>query len=158
MNYESLINEQTGNTKKHKLQIAQITDEIIDQYFPQLQKISSQIKHTLTPKHTIFADENQYRQILHNIFSNFIKYAGEKSTLHINSQIRGKKTYLVFCDDGVGIPEEKIELARKKFFKGTMDRRHDDENPTSMGIGLSIVDRIMTLHNGTMQLHNNTPH
>ncbi|MBS9784256.1 HAMP domain-containing histidine kinase [Candidatus Gracilibacteria bacterium] len=158
MNYESLINEQTGNTKKRKLHITKITNEIISQYFPQLQKTSSRIKHSFTSNHTIFADENQYRQILHNIFSNFIKYAGDKSTLQIDYQIRNKKTYLVFCDDGVGIPEDKIEFARKKFFKGTMDRQHDDANPTSMGIGLSIVDRIMTLHDGTMQLHNNTPH
>ena len=41
-------------------------------------------------------DENLFRQIVHNIVGNFIKYAGQNTTLKINVT----KNYIDFSDDG----------------------------------------------------------
>ncbi len=158
MSYESLVNEQMSDTNKTHIPLKKTMDEFIVQYIPQFEKNKQTITHSFDESMQIFADENQYRQILHNIFSNFIKYAGVNTKLRCSCQVRWKRWYLVFSDNWVGIPDESIDFVRKKFFKWNMDRHQNSKNPVSMGIGLSIIDRIMLLHNGTLQIHNNHPH
>ena len=48
-------------------------------------------------------------------------------------------------DTGVGIPEEDLSKVKEKFYKGKNSKSHS-------GIGLSICDEIVKLHNGTMEI------
>ena len=92
-------------------------------------------------------------QILHNIFSNFIKYAGPDATLHCTYEKTRKEYILTFADDGVGIPDEELSLVREKFYRVSKSRTRDVH--MSMGIGLSIIDRIARVHGGTMEISKN---
>ena len=63
---------------------------------------------------------------------------------------------LIFSDDGIGMKTEELPLAKEKFFRSDTGRKNDSEE-LSMGIWLSIIERIMLLHNGSLEISHNTP-
>lgn len=100
-------------------------------------------------------DKSMFIQILHNIFSNFIKYAGTKTQLTC-SYVRTKESIEIsFHDNGIGIPESEISLVREKFYR--IDKSRTRDKNMSMGIGLSIIDHIVRIHDGSLSIRNNTP-
>jgi len=69
---------------------------------------------------------------------------------------KNKESYLFsFADNGIGIPENEIEFVKEKFYR--IDKSRTRDTDMSMGIGLSIVDRIAKLHGGTLEIAKNTP-
>ena len=79
--------------------------------------------------------------VLKNLIENALKYSSDKVTV----KIEGKR--IVVIDHGTGISKKDIGKVTKKFYRsGT----HDWDN--SMGLGLSIVKNILTLHNSTIEI------
>ena len=58
-------------------------------------------------------DEDLFRQIIHNIIGNFVKYAGKKTHLQINVT----KNYIDFADDGKGIAAKEVPFLLEKFYQ-----------------------------------------
>jgi two-component system, OmpR family, phosphate regulon sensor histidine kinase PhoR len=100
-------------------------------------------------------DRNSFVQILHNIFSNFIKYAGTDTTLTCRYTREKDSIKIEFSDNGIGIPADEISLVREKFYRVDKSRTRDVN--MSMGIGLSIIDHIIRIHDGSLEITNNTP-
>lgn len=88
-------------------------------------------------------DKNMCIQILHNIFSNFLKYAGEKTTLRCLYEKEDDGYVLMFVDDGKGIATSELPYVKEKFYRSDKSRTQKDG---SMGIGLSVIDQIAKLH------------
>jgi two-component system, OmpR family, sensor histidine kinase ArlS len=66
-----------------------------------------------------------------------------------------EKEYLIeFIDDGIGIPDSELAFVKEKFYRVDKARTGSDK---SMGIGLSIVDRIARLHRGNLEIERNMP-
>lgn len=59
-----------------------------------------------------------------------------------------------FSDDGIGIPENEISLVKEKFYR--IDKSRTRDSNMSMGIGLSIIDHIVRIHDGSLEIVNNT--
>ena len=87
------------------------------------------------------------KQMCLNLIDNAIKFAYDKSTLYIN--LYEKDEYIVFEveNEGDEISEEEIKQIFHKFYRG--DRQTYVEGN---GIGLSIVKRIVELHNGDINV------
>ena len=156
MEYESFLSTVDPHPEKSAIPLATVTEGIILQYEAQMRKTHQKIEHHFSKKSKIIMNSDQYLQILHNIFSNFIKYAGENSTLHCRIRSEKQKVILIFEDDGVGMSSDSMALAKEKFYREDTGRNQHDGG--SMGIGLSIVDRIMTIHNGSIRITKNHPH
>ncbi len=83
MNFESLTHDVFDRVKVERFDLAKVTDDIMREYAPQLQKTEQKIE-TQFPRDTLISmDPSMYIQILHNIISNFIKYAGRNTTLRV---------------------------------------------------------------------------
>lgn len=61
---------------------------------------------------------------------------------------------ITFADNGIGIPDSELEFVREKFYRVNKARTQSDK---SMGIGLSIIDRIARLHRGSLTIEKNHP-
>lgn len=85
--------------------------------------------------------------LLRNLIDNAIRYspAGSSVTVHVAGCHNGTVTMSV-CDEGPGIPQEQREAAMQRF------RRLDTNGRQGSGLGLSIADRIATLHGATLTL------
>jgi len=88
------------------------------------------------------ADRTLLEVVLKNLIENALKYSKEDVVVHIS-----KKKGVRVIDKGVGISPEEIKQVTKKFYRsGT----HSWDN--SMGLGLSIVKSILTLHRSRLSI------
>ncbi len=99
-------------------------------------------------------DAGRLRQILFNLLGNSIKFT-ENGSIDINifalSSTDPEKDRLFFAvkDTGVGIPDDRISDIFESFTQvdGSRTRKFQ-----GVGLGLSIVKRLVTLMNGTMTI------
>ena len=154
MDYESLTHDIFEQVKVERFSLRKVTEDILREYLPQFQKYE-QSADILFPSDTMTSmDKSMYIQILHNIISNFIKYAGKDAILTFSYEKSEKEYIITFADNGEGIPDDELIFVKEKFYRVDKARNSSDK---SMGIGLSIVDRIARLHRGSLDIEKNSP-
>ncbi len=95
-------------------------------------------------------DEDRWVSILHNVYSNFAKYAGENTTLIVSFERGEHEDRVIFADDGAGVDSDEVAYLREKFYQ--VEKSRSKTNGGGIGIGLSIVDRVVLLHGGTLSI------
>lgn len=98
---------------------------------------------------TITADADLLNQVWTNLLHNSIKFTEEHGTITIRLQQTGENTVIQFTDTGSGISEEDQLHIFERFYKGDKSR---NRNAAGSGLGLSIVKKIIDLHQGTIQV------
>lgn len=101
----------------------------------------------------IIGDPKLLYQVWMNLFANAVHYTGNDGTIIIDMLQKGSDTEVIFKDTGVGIPEENISHIFDRFY--IIDKARTRTN-ASTGLGLSIVKRIVELHNGTIMVESET--
>ena len=149
MDFESLTHDIFDQVKVERFSLRKITEEIMQEYLPQFQKKDQSFSLEFPIDTMTSMDKNMYIQILHNIFSNCIKYAWENTILKIQYEKKEKEYIIQFSDNGQGIPDSELLFVKEKFYRVDKARTGSDK---SMGIGLSIVDRIARLHRGSLSV------
>jgi len=91
----------------------------------------------------LYSDPNRIKQILSNLLTNAVKFTVKGSIIF---RCHREMDNLVFSveDTGTGIPEEDQKTIFDRFIK----YNYDFLNSEGSGIGLSIVERIVTILNG----------
>lgn len=117
MDYEYLARESFEDIRIERFCARQHILPIIREYTPQLEKNDQQIRLEYPQECFVRMDNGMYLQILHNIFSNFIKYAGPGSTLVCAYENDASFDTFTFSDDGIGIPESEIDFVKEKFYR-----------------------------------------
>ncbi|GMG95884.1 sensor histidine kinase [Tepidimicrobium xylanilyticum] len=93
----------------------------------------------------IYADGNRIKQVLINLLDNAFKFTPEGGKVTLNARDNGQDLLIEVIDNGCGIGEDDLPYIKEKFYKGKSSK-------ASSGLGLSICDEIIKLHNGTMQI------
>ena len=87
------------------------------------------------------ADKILLEIVIKNLTENAIKYSKDDVDIFINS------TNIEIVDSGVGISAQNLEKVTKKFFRSG---EHGWDN--SMGLGLSIVKKILEMHEAELRI------
>ena len=91
-------------------------------------------------------DKNRIRQVFINVIDNALKYTPESGVIGIEvNQENRDKIKVIISDNGCGIPAEHLPKVKEKFYKANQTQR-------GSGIGLAVVDEIMNLHNGSLDI------
>ena len=98
----------------------------------------------------LWADERAVRQICLNLLSNALKFTprGGRITLSVFANADGGQTLMV-KDTGPGIPKDEIPRVMQAFGQGSL--AHETAEGGT-GLGLPIVQNLVTLHGGTFEL------
>lgn len=94
----------------------------------------------------IIVDENRMKQVIINILDNAVKFSEEGGIIDLIADYSDGVLALEIRDRGIGISEEDLPRVKEKFYKGKSAQSHS-------GIGLSICDEIIKLHNGTFDIY-----
>jgi two-component system, sensor histidine kinase len=89
------------------------------------------------------SDRSMLRRILQNIISNAIRYTREGGVL-IGSRRRGTMLRIDIVDTGIGIPQDQFEAIFEEFHRGTIPPGIDAGHQAGLGLGLSIVQRMVS--------------
>ena len=93
----------------------------------------------------VYADPDRLRQVFINILDNAIKYSAPGGRITVKLWAGEYKAFVEILDQGRGIPPEDLENVKTKFYKGSNAVR-------GSGIGLALVDSIMTALDGTLDI------
>lgn len=92
----------------------------------------------------INGDKDRIEQVLHNLISNAIKYAGRQQVLEISSQLIDDEIIVKVTDQGPGIPMEQQTQIFQRFYR----IKNEATNTQGLGLGLFICSEIIRKHNG----------
>lgn len=93
----------------------------------------------------VSGDEAQLRQVMEVLLDNAHKYAGDKAAAWVTLRRRGRNhCVLTVANQGAPISPEALENLFKRFYRADPARSRTG----SFGLGLSIAERIVTLHKG----------
>ncbi|KJB87227.1 membrane protein [Paenibacillus sp. E194] len=100
-------------------------------------------------KMEITADEEMLSQVWMNLVHNAIKFTPEGGAIHIEARMSNGTVEVCISDSGIGIDEEHIPHLFERFFKADVSR---NRTIAGNGLGLSIVQKIIQLHHGDIQV------
>jgi PAS domain S-box-containing protein len=98
----------------------------------------------------VIAEETAVKQMIMNLLSNAIKFTphGGRITLDAEQDRQGNIRISV-TDTGKGLDDDEIARALSPF--GAIDGRHSKES-SGIGIGLALVNALLKLHDGRIEL------
>lgn len=98
----------------------------------------------------VWADARMIKQMLLNLLSNAIKFTQEDGHIRIRVyQTADREFCICVQDDGVGIPSDKLSEVRQPF---NQVEEALSKTTRGSGLGLSLVDKLIALHNGKMEI------
>ena len=96
---------------------------------------------------SIYADGRRVIQVLYNLLQNAISFSGPGKTIRLIAARQGSMVAFTIEDQGCGIPED-IRNSLFERFEG----RSQGTGRRGVGLGLSIVNSIVELHGGDVEL------
>lgn len=98
---------------------------------------------------TIKADQSLLSQVWVNLLSNAIKFTPRGGTVSISLRLEEDHAAVCVADTGCGISKEDQAHIFERFFKADKSRTRMVEGS---GLGLSIVSKIVEMHQGSIQV------
>lgn len=109
--------------------------------------------HTLTldiPKTTSWLDADLTRlaQVFANLLGNAAKYTKPGGKISLKAEVEDQMLVVTICDTGIGIPPEMLSKIFDMFTQvdASIERTHG-----GLGIGLTLVKKLVELHGGTVE-------
>jgi len=97
---------------------------------------------------TLAADRGKVRLILENLLSNAIKYSPRGGVITMRALADGEALILEVADSGPGVPPEE----RARIFEAFYTGRAPAGRVPGTGIGLSVVNEFVNVHQGTVEI------
>ncbi|WP_068617325.1 sensor histidine kinase [Paenibacillus tuaregi] len=101
----------------------------------------------------VSGDEVLLSQVWMNLVSNAVKYIPEGRSIHLKADLTGDRCVVRVTDTGDGIAEDQLPYLFDRFYR--VDRARERASGSS-GLGLSIVKKIVSLHEGTIEVESSS--
>jgi signal transduction histidine kinase len=101
---------------------------------------------------TVLGDPELLVQLFANLIENAIHHSPRSTAIEISAKVTGMGVEAVVSDNGPGIPAQLRTKVLERFTRIDTSR----STPGS-GLGMSLVVAITTLHDATLELHDNMP-
>ena len=95
----------------------------------------------------VIGDELRLEQVLHNLIGNAIKYSPSGGLISVGLERQDGMACLSVSDRGLGIPAHALPHLFERFYRAD---NVDEQHISGVGIGLYVVNEIVTLHAGTV--------
>lgn len=103
---------------------------------------------------TLLGDRELMEYALYNLLTNAVKYSPGGTEVHVFSTLHAPGPHegelrLAVSDQGIGMDSKELKQIFKKFYR---TKRAEDSGEVGTGIGLSIVEQIVTHHGGRIDV------
>ncbi|RZA30932.1 MAG: PAS domain S-box protein, partial [Lysobacteraceae bacterium] len=109
-------------------------------------------KHALSvemPEHEVPAevDVTRIAQVVANLLNNAAKYTPRGGSIGLSLRVAGREAVIAVSDNGIGIPQEALASVFEMF---SQVGHHLERAQGGLGIGLSLVRRLVEMHGGAV--------
>lgn len=146
MEYEKFDNQELKLILSEE-DIIDILKEISNTHKKKLEENNQRIKITWMDNLKLKIDKNLFKQLVHNVIWNFLKYAWNDTILTINVT----KNYIDFFDNWWWINQSEIPYLTEKFYQWKKEKTWDAKERW-IWVWLSLVQKIAEAHNWKMRI------
>ncbi|NLK95467.1 MAG: HAMP domain-containing histidine kinase, partial [Clostridiales bacterium] len=134
-----------------KTDLSEFLRQIVVGYMEELEAKGFEVEVNI-PEEEIycFIDSKSFKRVINNLIDNAIKYNKPGTKLRVEVRDVGSYIVIEIADNGIGIPNEIADKIFDPFIRGDKSRKSDGGS----GLGLSIAQKIVESHGGTISLIN----
>ncbi|MGB1906011.1 MAG: ATP-binding protein [Spongiibacter sp.] len=146
---------ESGNRRSGfgEVDLCTLVSDVIELYEPLATDKEQQFNTAMARVGKFHGDRNLLFQAVANLVDNAIKYTPEGGRVHVGLSVDAKAFKITVADSGVGIPAADKEKVFQRFFRVEGSRSQHPGN----GLGLSLVQAVVRLHDGFIELEDNHP-
>ena len=100
----------------------------------------------------VLGDELRLRQVVGNLMSNAQAHTPADSPITVRVGVRDLTVFLEVADKGPGLTAEQAERVFERFYRADSARSRRSGEDRGNGLGLAIVEALITAHDGTVVL------
>ena len=141
--------------QKERVSLALIVTNAIESSRPSIESQNHHLTVTL-PADPVYLDADLTRlaQVLQNLLNNAAKYTPSGGKIGLHAEFDGHSVAIRVVDTGIGIPREMLPRVFDLF---TQVDRSIERSTGGLGIGLTLVQRLVELHGGKVEAHSDGP-
>ncbi|MFN8390378.1 MAG: response regulator [Bdellovibrionota bacterium] len=139
------INQDKIELQRDAVDLSGIIARAIDVVRPSIDQQRHIFEQTLGPRLFVSGDATRLEQIVVNLLQNAIKYTGQGGRIRVKAERLGTDVQISVVDSGVGIAPDMLP---KVFDPFTQSDKSLDRSQGGLGIGLTLVKRLVELHDG----------
>ncbi|HEV3263145.1 MAG TPA: response regulator [Gemmataceae bacterium] len=137
--------------RKEAVELAAVVGRVVESTRPLVEGRGHRLDMELPPEPIrLEADPTRLEQVLANLVNNAAKYTEPGGRISLHAKRHGDDVILRVRDNGIGIPPELLPRIFEPFMQAdrALDRSHG-----GLGLGLTLVQRLVELHGGSVQAH-----
>lgn len=134
--------------RKERLELAPLIQHAVETCQPLADRAGQEVQVSV-PAAPIYieADPARLAQVFGNLLTNATKYTPRGGRISLTVERHGSDVVTTVKDTGIGIPSDKLESVFEMF---TQVDRSSDRTQGGLGIGLTLVKRLVQMHQGTV--------
>lgn len=144
------IDKEKLNLKYKTTYLNFLLEKIVSRLKPLADEKSIELKLHTKQKIQSKIDADKIQQAVINIIHNAIKYTPKGGKVGVFLYKEGGIIIIKIKDNGIGIPKENLPHIFERFYRVDKARAR---STGGTGLGLSIAHQIVTLHQGTIEVH-----
>lgn len=155
----SRINQGKIELKREHVELAKIVQGAVETCRPLIEEMAHELTVTLPPTNIhgpviLEADLTRMAQVFMNLLNNAAKYTERGGRIHLSAKLEGSEVVVSVKDTGIGIPADKLTGIFEMFsqVQGALSRAQG-----GLGIGLSLVKRLVEMHGGSIEAKSDGP-
>jgi len=141
--------------KKQRLDLGEIVAKAVEAARPLAERFGHELSLSL-PGETVavYADAARLTQVLDNLLDNACKYTDPHGRITVSLELEGAEGVVAVEDTGLGIPQDKLATVFEMFAQ--VDRTVERADG-GLGLGLTLVKRLVEMHGGTVEAFSEGP-
>jgi signal transduction histidine kinase len=151
----SRITRNTLELRKERIDLAEALQVAVETSRPLIEEAGQAFVVTPSPEPiALDADPTRLAQVISNLLNNAAKYTERGGHIWLTAERQGNDAIVAVRDTGIGIPAGTLPRIFDMFMQGD---RLLDRSQSGLGIGLTLVKRIVELHGGTVTARSDGP-
>jgi len=147
----AMVTFRTDQLEKVEVDLVELAADLCERLQPtaELKDIDIQ-KHLPNAKATILGDPILLQNAARNVLDNAIKYSSAESSIEVRVIQKSDGIELKVIDQGRGFGDADLRKLTGRFSRG-----NNVDDVVGSGLGLTIVDEVLRVHNGTLSIEPN---
>jgi len=136
--------------KQEKFPLADLVQRCAERARPIADRKRIEIEVEAIPAEELTGDRELMEYAVYNLLTNAVKYSPPETRVRVfGEDEKGDSVRLSIRDQGIGMDKKEVSRIFEKFYR---TKRAEQSGEAGTGIGLSIVEQIVTQHGGSIQV------
>ncbi len=151
----SRISRNKLDIRKERVELVTVLESAVESSRPLIEKSGHELTVSLPTEPVLLdADPIRLAQVFLNLLNNSSKYTNQGGRIWLAAERQGSDAVVSVRDNGVGIPADMLARVFDLFTQvgGSLERSQG-----GLGIGLTLVRRLVEMHDGNIEARSNGP-